>query len=144
VDSSASNDAVVALAIPFLYANTPCTTVCFDPGDCENGQHWAWDYDDANEDIGEPHSQMPPAGCRSNTCEIAGHTGICEGKELDLEGVRLAVLEGDAAGVRAFLDVAKGKAELNFGRNALQLFDCKGNVAAHLPLTEKMLGELAQ
>jgi hypothetical protein len=146
-DSISSRNTLYAAASP---DGSALCLFCEDPPDfCVGNQHNAYGGEIAGEwaRAGGPHYDEP---CYSGSCQTKhgpctlasnGTTTFDE----DLDVLRRALDSGDAAAVSMVLGgFAKNRVLLNASRGAVQVLNCNGAIAAHLPISTQLAASLGQ
>jgi hypothetical protein len=107
---------------------------------------WHWHY----AEVQAPHLEHTYGddGAHSylgaGSCEAANHSTACGFAPEDLQDVRTAASEGDAAALARLMVKYPTKIKVASHRDAIQVFDCTGVVRDHLPLAHSVVAALQQ
>jgi len=145
--------AVAAVMAPvMIQEELECELNCYEGSlvDCQSGYHDAYNQwgIDANAMRNGGAHPSPPNNCFEGYCPNK-HGPMCDGSggpdfaAADLEAVRLAIRDGDAANLRIMLAAHPTRTNLNVAREAVQITDCFGSVIAHLPTSTALVREIA-
>jgi len=113
---------------------------------CAEGLHDAWDggwFDDFTRNGGAHPIEDP---CRTGSCWTK-HGPECNQLTApstdELESLRLAILNRDAASIARIAEERPTTVSLNIERSAVQLKSCTGSVYLHLPASTSLLRDVA-
>lgn len=122
-----------------------CVSCVDSPSYCAEGLHDAWDATwDSFTRNGGAHQLLD---CRTGTCwtmhgpECDPWVGVPSTDEI--EALRLALLNNDAATVARIADARPTTVSLNIERSAVQFTNCTGSVYLHLPASTSLLLDVA-
>lgn len=133
-----------ALNVPLTAAILDCDIRCTQPPDCTAGWHDAWDSPENNATRnGGAHLDYQ---CREYTCDVR-HGPLCGGGTeitfAEMERIRSSLTQGEAGQLYEVIERHPERTFLNVARSALQVLNCKGDVVAHFPMSERLLEAMA-